>query len=56
MVARGLRDREIADELGIAVRTVTTIMTRILVKLGAPGRDRTSAAAYAAAHGVCGSR
>jgi predicted ATPase/DNA-binding CsgD family transcriptional regulator len=53
LVAQGRRDREIADDLGIAVRTVTTLITRILSKLITQNHNRTSAATYAVAHGLC---
>src|SRR5262249_10876913 len=52
LVARGLKDREVGDELGISVRTVTTMMTRVLQKL-LGHHNRTSAAAYAVTHGLC---
>jgi predicted ATPase/DNA-binding NarL/FixJ family response regulator len=49
----GLRDRQIADHLGISVRTVSTIVTRILTKLSNNGQNRTSAATYAVQHELC---
>jgi predicted ATPase/DNA-binding NarL/FixJ family response regulator len=54
LVAQGRRDREIADDLGISVRTVTTLISRILNKLVSQHHNRTSAATYAVAHGMCG--
>lgn len=53
LAAKGRSDREVAAELGIAVRTVTTMMTRILDKLPSHGWNRTSAAAYARSRGLC---
>jgi DNA-binding NarL/FixJ family response regulator len=53
LIASGRNDREIADDLGIAVRTVTTLVTRVLQKLTSAGWNRTSAAAYAVEHGLC---
>jgi two-component system NarL family response regulator len=55
LIVRGLRDREIADELVISTRTVTTMVTRILNKLETENHNRTSAAAYAVAQGLCDS-
>lgn len=45
LVARGLTDKEIATELEVAVRTVTTHVSRVLAKLGVA--TRTAAAAKA---------
>jgi predicted ATPase/DNA-binding NarL/FixJ family response regulator len=57
LIAGGRRDREIAGELGIPVRTVTTLVTRILGKLmnANLSHDRTGAAAYVVSHGLCDS-
>lgn len=49
-LARGLSNREIADELTVSVRTVTTHMRNILDKLHVS--NRTQAALYALEHGV----
>ena len=49
-LARGLSNREIADELAVSVRTVTTHMRNILDKLHVS--NRTQAALYALEHGV----
>ncbi len=53
LIASGRRDQEIAQELGIALRTVTTIITRILSKLQGH-HDRTSIAKYAVINELCG--
>ncbi|HEY8446836.1 MAG TPA: tetratricopeptide repeat protein [Thermomicrobiales bacterium] len=53
LIASGLKDREIAAELGISVRTVTTIVGHILNKLVNHGQNRAAAAAYATAHRLC---
>jgi predicted ATPase/DNA-binding NarL/FixJ family response regulator len=53
LIARGHKDRDVADELGITVRTVNTMVTRILNKLVVQHQNRTSAAAYAVAQGLC---
>jgi DNA-binding NarL/FixJ family response regulator len=50
LVAAGRTDREIADELIIAVRTVTTHVGNILNKTGAA--NRAEAASYANQHGL----
>jgi DNA-binding NarL/FixJ family response regulator len=47
-VARGLSNRAIADELGIAERTARTHVSNILAKLGLT--SRTQAALFAVAH------
>jgi len=47
-VARGLSNREIADELGIAERTARTHVSNILAKLGLT--SRTQAALFAVEH------
>ena len=52
LVAAGRTDREIADELVISVRTVTTHVGHILNKTGAA--NRTEAASYAHTHGLVG--
>ena len=48
LAARGLRNREIANTLGISLRTVEGHFTSILSKLGV--RSRTAAVVYAAVH------
>jgi len=48
LVATGLTNRQIADELSVAVRTVDTHVSRILTKLGVP--TRAAATAYAHRH------
>lgn len=53
LIAQGLKDREIGTELGISVRTVTTIVGHILNKLVTHGQNRAAAAAYATAHRLC---
>jgi NarL family two-component system response regulator LiaR len=45
LLARGLDNRAIADELGISVKTVKTHLTRIYGKLGAGGRTEALLAA-----------
>lgn len=45
-VARGLTNREIADELGLAEKTVRNYVSNVLTKLGV--KNRTQAAAYVA--------
>jgi DNA-binding NarL/FixJ family response regulator len=47
-VARGLSNRAIADELGIAERTARTHVSNILAKLGLT--SRTQAALFAVEH------
>ncbi|MGC4105401.1 MAG: LuxR C-terminal-related transcriptional regulator [Thermomicrobiales bacterium] len=42
LVAEGLTDQEIAAELGVSYRTVTTYVGRILAKLGVPSRAAAS--------------
>ena len=49
-LSRGLSNREIAEELTVSVRTVTTHMRNILDKLHVS--NRTQAALYAIEHGV----
>jgi DNA-binding CsgD family transcriptional regulator/pimeloyl-ACP methyl ester carboxylesterase len=50
LVAHGLTNREIAEELYLAVKTVENHIGRILVKLDL--RSRTQLAAYAVEHGL----
>lgn len=50
MVAAGRTDREIAEELIIGVRTVTTHVGNILSKTGAA--NRAEAASYATRNGL----
>jgi RNA polymerase primary sigma factor len=52
LIASERQDREIAEDLGIRVRTVTTIVTRILSKL-VMHHNRTSMADYGIQHGLC---
>lgn len=52
LVARGLTNREIAQELFLAEKTVENHVGRILVKLDL--RSRTQIAAYAVEHGLTG--
>jgi len=52
LIADGLIDRGIANELEISVRTVTTHVSHILGKLGVD--NRAAAAAHAVRHGLCG--
>lgn len=49
-LSRGLSNQEIADELLVSVRTVTTHVRNILGKLGLA--NRTQAALYAVEHGI----
>jgi DNA-binding NarL/FixJ family response regulator len=49
-VARGLPNRAIADELGMAERTARTHVSNILAKLGLT--SRTQAALFAVEHGL----
>src|ERR1019366_5622473 len=49
LVARGLRTREIADQMGVSGRTVETHLTNIFNKLGVA--SRTEAIVRAAARG-----
>jgi DNA-binding NarL/FixJ family response regulator len=49
-VARGLPNRAIADELGMAERTARTHVSNFLAKLGRP--SRTQAALFAVEHGL----
>jgi predicted ATPase/DNA-binding CsgD family transcriptional regulator len=50
LIATGRTDREIAEELIISVRTVTTHVSHLLNKTGVA--NRTEAATYAARHGL----
>ncbi|MBQ12695.1 MAG: hypothetical protein CMJ45_14240 [Planctomyces sp.] len=50
LVVAGKTDRQISEELVIAVRTVSTHMSSILSKTGSS--NRTEAACYAAQHGL----
>jgi non-specific serine/threonine protein kinase len=50
LIARGMRDREIADELSISTRTVGGHVTNLLAKLDVD--SRTAAAAFAVRHGL----
>jgi len=50
LVAQGKTDREIAEELVIGVRTVTTHVGNILNKIGAA--NRAEAAVFAARNGL----
>jgi DNA-binding NarL/FixJ family response regulator len=52
LVARGLSNRAIADELGITERTARTHVSNILAKLGLA--SRTQAALYAVEHRLAG--
>jgi DNA-binding CsgD family transcriptional regulator len=52
LVARGLTNREIAQDLVLAEKTVENHVGRILVKLDL--RSRTQLAAYAVEHGLAG--
>jgi DNA-binding NarL/FixJ family response regulator len=53
-VARGLSNKAIADELGMAERTARTHVSNILAKLGLT--SRTQAALFAVQHGIAPSR
>jgi DNA-binding NarL/FixJ family response regulator len=50
LLVKGLRDREIAEELSISAKTVQTHVHRVLHKLGV--RNRTQATNYALTHGI----
>jgi DNA-binding NarL/FixJ family response regulator len=50
LIARGMSNREIAGQLGVAEKTVKTHVSSVLSKLGVA--DRTQAALYAVEHGL----
>jgi two-component system, NarL family, response regulator LiaR len=50
LIARGMSNRAIARELGVAEKTVKTHVSNVLSKLGVA--DRTQAALYAVEHGL----
>ncbi|HTU31207.1 MAG TPA: response regulator transcription factor [Solirubrobacteraceae bacterium] len=50
LIARGLENAEIAEELGISPRTAKNHVSRVLAKLGQPGR--VQAAVYAVRRGL----
>ena len=50
LVTAGKTDREIAEELFVSVRTVTTHVSNVRNKIGAA--NRTEAASYANRHGL----
>jgi NarL family two-component system response regulator LiaR len=50
LLAKGLSNRELANELGVSVRTISTHVWHILDKLGA--QNRVQAALYAREHGL----
>jgi DNA-binding NarL/FixJ family response regulator len=50
LLAKGLSNRELANELGVSVRTISTHVRHILDKLGA--QNRVQAALYAREHGL----
>lgn len=50
LIAKGMSNQEVADELVIGVKTVKFHVTNILAKLGV--EDRTQAAIYAFKHGL----
>jgi DNA-binding NarL/FixJ family response regulator len=52
LLAKGRANQEIASELGLSVRTITTHMQHILDKLGV--QNRVEAALYARDHGLMG--
>jgi DNA-binding NarL/FixJ family response regulator len=49
LLTKGLSNRELANELGVSVRTISTHVRHILDKLGA--QNRVQAALYAREHG-----
>jgi DNA-binding NarL/FixJ family response regulator len=52
LIGRGLSNKRIARELGVAEKTVKTHVGHVLAKLGVT--DRTQAALYAAREGLAG--
>jgi DNA-binding CsgD family transcriptional regulator len=57
LISQGLTDREIAEQLGIFPRTVTTLMTRMFGKLEGLGvHDRAAIMTYAKRQGFCQDR
>jgi len=50
LIARGMANKQIARELGVAEKTVKTHVSAVLSKLGVA--DRTQAALYAVEHGL----
>jgi DNA-binding NarL/FixJ family response regulator len=50
LLARGLSNRDLARDLGVSVRTVTSHVQHILDKLGV--QNRVEAALYARDHGL----
>jgi DNA-binding NarL/FixJ family response regulator len=50
LLTKGLSNRELANELGVSVRTISTHVRHILDKLGA--QNRVQAALYAREHGL----
>jgi DNA-binding NarL/FixJ family response regulator len=50
LIVDGRTDREVAAELSLAYRTVTTYVTSLLAKLDLP--SRAAAAAFAVRHGL----
>jgi DNA-binding NarL/FixJ family response regulator len=54
LIGRGLPNKRIADELGIAEKTVKVHVSHVLAKLGVD--DRTQAALFAVREGLVGPR